>query len=70
MAKAKTTETKKTEEVKKPTLAEMIRTIDASRATTAVKETVAKKRSKRGPSAAGRIAGLQTLNPRLGQQFS
>lgn len=70
MAKAKTTEDKKTDEVKKPTLSEVIRGIDASRATTAVKQVVAKKKSSRGPSSAGRIAGLQTLNPRLGQQFS
>jgi len=28
------------------------------------------KKSSRGPSSAGRISGLQGLNPRLGQQFS
>ena len=31
---------------------------------------IAQRKSKRGPSSAGRIQGLQTLNPALGQQFS
>jgi len=31
---------------------------------------IAQRKSKRGPSASGRIQGLQTLNPALGQQFS
>lgn len=70
MAKAKATDTKKTEEVKKPTLSEVIRGIDATRVSTPVKKIVSEKKSKRGPNSAGRISGLQGLNPRLGQQFS
>jgi hypothetical protein len=66
---AKKVEDKK--ETEKPkTLSEAIKNIDFSRPATTVKETVSKSKSKRGPSAAGRISGLQGLNPRLGQQFS
>lgn len=31
---------------------------------------IAQKKSSRGPSSSTRVSGLQTLNPRLGQQFS
>lgn len=67
---SKATDTKKTEQAKTPTLSEVIKNIDASRATTAVKQVITKKKSSRGPSSAGRISGLQGLNTRLGQQFS
>jgi uncharacterized protein (DUF927 family) len=55
---------------KPKTLSEAIKNIDFSRPATTVKKTVSKSKSKRGPSSAGRISGLQGLNPRLGQQFS
>lgn len=35
-----------------------------------LKEQIANAKAKRGPSMAGRVSGLQKLQPRLGKQFS
>jgi hypothetical protein len=82
----KKTETKKVEETKpeekKKTLTETLNDInfknrqakdvsDLQSENIKLKDMIiAQKKSKRGPSASGRIQGLQTLNPALGQQFS
>lgn len=54
------------------TLSEKLRMINEKYATpsTAVKKQVAGAKSSRGPSLAGRISGLQRLQPKLGKQFS
>lgn len=60
-------------ETKTPlTLSEKLKAIDVKYAESEspVKKTVSSSSSKRGPKLAGRIKGLQRLQPGLGQQFS
>lgn len=78
---AETKETKKVEE-KKQTMAQKLNDINfrnkqvedirnMQAENKRLKDIImSQKKSSRGPSSSTRIAGLQTLNPRLGQQFS
>ena len=80
-AKAKAAPAKKEEEKKPQTLAQKISAINTAKYTSdkeaamanensKLKQQIASAKSKRGPSAASRVSGLQKLQPNLGKQFN